>query len=100
MKKKNYGKRTKMLTTFSNKCSILAELWLGYRDDEAFADFIEYNDIGLPLAYLIANGLVESSETGNEFVEEAWGLFLNALAIEDSGFESLDEMFEVVDSQE
>ena len=99
MKKKNYGKRTKMPTTFSNKCIILADLWLNYRGDEAFQDFIEYNDIGLPLAYMIANGLVESSETGNDFVEEAWGLFLNALAIEDSGFDSLDEMFDLVDEE-
>jgi hypothetical protein len=35
--------------TFDNKISILAELWMNYRDDEELQDFIEYNDLGLPL---------------------------------------------------
>lgn len=88
-----------MPTTFSKKCEILADLWLNYRDDEAFIDFIEYNDIGLPLAYMIANGIVESSQTGNDFIEEAFNLLVNALGIEDNGFDNLDEMFELVEEE-
>ena len=100
MKKKNYGKRTKMPTTFSNKAVILADLWMNYRDDENFQDFIEYNDLGLPLAYLISANIVESNDYGNRFVEEAFDLLLVGLDVEDTGFETLDELFEYADNKE
>ncbi len=98
MKKKNYGKRTKMRTTFSSKCEILGDLWMNYRDDETLQDFIEYNDLGLPLAYMITNGIATSTETGVSFVDEAFDLLVAALQIEDTGFETLDQMFDVADS--
>ena len=48
--------------TFQNKVTILAELWMNYRDDDELKDFIEYNDIGLPLAYLLMNEIVLPSD--------------------------------------
>jgi hypothetical protein len=79
-------------TTFSNQCSILAELWLDYRDDEEFQDFVEYNDLGLPLAYSFANGIVEQSPMGENFVTEAFNLLLAGLEVEDVGFETLQDI--------
>ena len=79
-------------TTYTDKCSILAELWLNYRNDEEFQDFIEYNDLGLPLAYAIDNDIVKSSEMAQKFVEETFDLFLASLETEDTGFETLDEL--------
>jgi hypothetical protein len=79
-------------TAYTNKCDILAELWLNYRSDEEFQDFIEYNDIGLPIAYAISNDIVKSTEMAQRFVEETFDLFLASLEIEDVGFESLDEL--------
>jgi len=80
-------------THFSNKCEILADLWLNYRQDEEFQDFVEYNDLGLPLAYLIANNVVtEKSNTIEKFINESFELLLSGLEIEDSGFETLDEL--------
>jgi hypothetical protein len=67
-------------------------LWLNYRQDEQFQDFIEYNDLGLPLAYAIDNNIVKSSEMAQRFVEESFDVFLASLEIEDTGFENLDEM--------
>lgn len=82
-----------MTTTLENKTSILAELWLDYRGDEQFQDFIEYNDIGLPLAYVIANRIVEPTEKSNSFIEETFELFLKGLDLEDTGFQNLEEIF-------
>lgn len=79
-------------TPYSNKCAILAELWMGYRSDPDFVDFIEYNDIGLPLAYLIAEDVVKSTTMAEQFIDETWSLFLSALELEDTGFDSLEEM--------
>lgn len=79
-------------TTYTDKCSILAELWLNYRNDEEFQDFIEYNDLGLPLAYAIDNDIVKSTEMAQRFVEETFDLFIASLETEDTGFETLDEL--------
>lgn len=82
------------LTDFSNKCIILGELWLNYRDDEQFQDFVEYNDLGLPLAYLLAEGVVTNTEKAANFIEETWDLLVEALGIEDAGFTNLNEMLD------
>jgi hypothetical protein len=83
-------------TTYDNKCIILADLWLNYRNDEEFADFIEYNDMGLPIAYAIAEGIVKSTELATKFVEETFDLLLAGVGIEDTGFESLDDILSSV----
>lgn len=83
------------LTPYSNKCEILAELWLDYRQDEEFKDFIEYNDLGLPLAYAIHNGIVESNGIAEGFIEETFTVLLSALGTEDTGFSTLAELLEI-----
>ena len=79
-------------TTFDNKCGILSELWMSYRFDSQFEDFVQYNDIGLPLAFLIDEELVKPRPTAKAMVEETFELLLTALKIEDAGFDSLDEL--------
>ena len=81
-----------MTTDFSNKITILAELWMNYRDDDELRDFMEYNDLGLPMAYLLMNELVLSTEKSELYIDETFNLLLAALEIKDRGFESLDEM--------
>jgi hypothetical protein len=84
-----------MTTTFSNKTLILADLWLNYRDDEEFRDFTAYNDLGLPLAYAIANNIVKETPTAEKFVDETFDLLLAGLGIEDTGFELLDDLLDL-----
>ena len=81
-----------MTTNFLNKTSILAELWMNYRDDEGLQDFVEYNDLGLPLAYFLYNELVLPTKQSEIYIEETFSLLVAALDVEDVGFESLDEM--------
>jgi len=83
-----------MTTTYSNKTIILADLWLNYRDDENFKEFVEYNDLGLPLAYAVANSIVESTPMVEQFIEESFDVLLAALGIEDTGFELFNELIE------
>ena len=84
-------------TAYTDKCSILGELWLNYRSDEQFQDFLEYNDLGLPLAYAIDNDIVRSTEMAQRFVEETFDLLLVSLNVEDTGFESLDGVLTVAE---
>lgn len=81
-------------TDFSSKCNILGDLWLNYKDDEAFMDFIDYNDVGLPLAFAIAQEIVSASEMATKYVNETWDLFLESLGLPDAGFTSLDELLD------
>jgi hypothetical protein len=82
-----------MTTTFFNKANILADLWTDYRDDEDFQDFIVYNDLGLPLAYALANNIIEENELVENFINETFSLLLLGLEIkEDTGFEVLEDV--------
>ena len=86
-----------MTTDFSNKVTILAELWMNYREDDHLDDFMEYNDLGLPMAYLLMNEIVLPTEQSVIYIDETFDLLLNALSVEDKGFESLDELLASAD---
>lgn len=81
-----------MATTFDNKVSILADLWMSYRNDEQFQDFIIYNDLGLPLAYLLDSGIVEVTDKAKTFIEETFDLLLAGFEKEDEGFNSMNDL--------
>lgn len=80
-------------TTSENKADILSELWLHYKTDPNFEDFFAYNDLGLPLSYAVANGIVKGTELSDRFINETFTLLLASLEVEDEGFESLDDIF-------
>ena len=81
-----------------NKVSILSELWMNFRDDSSFKDFIEYNDLGLPLAYIILNDVADMNDNSIMYIDETYDLFVAALDIEDKEWESLDEMLAAASS--
>jgi hypothetical protein len=90
----------KEVTSFESICSILGELWIDYKSDKYFKDFIEYNDIGLPIAFLVDSELVEPNDLAKQYVYETWDIFLAALEVnEDMGWESLEEVFNFVDKK-
>lgn len=80
-------------TTSENKADILSELWLVYKHDPNFEDFFAYNDLGLPLSYAVANGIVKGTELSVKFINETFTLLLASLEVEDEGFTSLDDIF-------
>ena len=79
-------------TPFSNRCDILGELWVAYKGDPEFDDFIQYNDLGLPLAYAISTEIVTSTPKAEMFINETFELLLSGLEIKDEGFDSLDDV--------
>jgi hypothetical protein len=81
-----------MANSFKNQAAILSALWMNYKEDKSFQDFVEYNDLGLPLAYFIDTGLVVPSDQAKYYVEETYDLFVTSLGIEDKEYTSLDEM--------
>jgi len=87
-----------MNTSFENKCSILSELWLNYREEKDFQDFVKYNDIALPLSFIISEGIIDDpGEMAESFIDETFSLLLKAVGIEDLGFETLDGILKKVE---
>ena len=82
-----------MTTDFSKKVEILGQFYQNYKDDNVLADFMEFNDLGLPLAFLAAENLCQITDEGIPYIEETWMLFLAGLELEDTGFETLDQIF-------
>jgi hypothetical protein len=85
------------MTDFENQITILAELYAKHKDDKGFREFIEYNDLGLPLAYLTDEGLCVPSDDGMRYIGETFEMFVGSLGIEDTGFEALDEMLNTIE---
>lgn len=84
-----------MKTTFENKCYILQELWMEYRDDENFMDFIEFNDIGLPLAFMIDSKIiVDLTPEARNYIDSTFAYLLELFELKDTGYEELEEMIE------
>jgi len=65
---------------------------MNYRDDEDLQDFVEYNDLGLPLAYFLMNEIVLPTSQSELYINETYDLFIASLQVADKEWESLDEL--------
>ena len=83
------------MTDFSNVCDILGELYANYKEAKEFEDFIDFNDLGLPLAYLTKENLAVPSDDGARYIMETWEIFLKGLNLEDTGFTDLDSVLDI-----
>ncbi len=87
--------------SYSKRCFILSDFWLNYKDEEDFEDFVAYNDIGLPLAFMITEDIVKSTTVAEVYVNEAWELLCTALKIDSKqDYDSLEDMFIDAGAQE
>jgi hypothetical protein len=78
---------------FADKTGVLAQLWIDFREDEDFSAFMDYNDIGVPMAYYVAEGLVNGLTTlGEQYVEESIDMMLKLLDITEAEVDELDEI--------
>jgi hypothetical protein len=89
-----------MPTTFDSKALILGQVWMHHKDADQLADFFKYNDLGIPLAFALAEGIVNHTPTLEQYINETWDLFLEALNIEDQGFYNLPEVWEFIETIE
>ncbi len=86
-------------TPFESRCEILADVWVKYKNDDELESFISYNDIGCPLAYMVANGIVDQNDEVEELIGETWQQLLDIFDTEDTGFTSLAEVFGVTGTE-
>ena len=80
-------------TTFENKCAILADVWINFRYETEYTEFVSYNDLGLPLAYAVDAQIVPATDRAVSFIEETFYALLTSMGYEeDTGYEDFDGM--------
>jgi hypothetical protein len=87
-------------TTFESKALILGQVWMEHKTDDEMSDFFAYNDLGIPLAFAFAEGIVNHTPTLEQYINESFDLFLEALNIEDKGFGDLTEVWDFLEELE
>lgn len=80
-------------TDLASKCDILNDIWINYSDHEFFETFIEMNDLGLPMAHFISNGIVESTPLAEQLVNQSFQEMLELFEVEDEGYKSLQDFW-------
>lgn len=81
-----------METPLSTKAEILEDLWIHYTEAEDFREFVQHNDLGLPLAYAVVNNIVPMTDSAKIFILETFEMLMNMLELEDTGFEHLEDI--------
>lgn len=77
----------------ADKAGIIGQLWIEFRNDEDFTAFMEYNDLGCPLAYMVAEGLIkELSPVGEEMLEETFKMFMQLINVTEEDINILPEI--------
>lgn len=91
---------------FSQKCEMLAELWNSYKTDKKFEDFFEYNDLGLPLAFMIEQKIVNKTPLAEVYINETFELLHEALGLGpvdenwDYDYANLEDMIACAEDEE
>jgi hypothetical protein len=91
-----------MEINFADRCGILGQFWYEFRDDEDLKPFIGYNDVGLPLAWFIATGVVTPLPMAEEYVNETFAMFLDAMEVteeEVADIDNLDDLLAIVEDK-
>ena len=92
------------MADFETICKILGELHTGYSDSKDFRTFVEFNDLGLPLAFLTSEGLiVELSDDGRRYVIDTFDMFIGSLKVDPEDIMegmTLDELLEIASSEQ
>ena len=70
----------------ATRAFVLSTLWIEHSKKPEFADFIKFNDLGLPLAYCVYNKIVETNDQVDQFINSAFDELQHQL-----GFDDLDQ---------
>ena len=74
---------------YADKTGLLGQLWIEFREDEDFSSFMEYNDLGCPMAYMMAQGLVKDlTPLGEEMILETFNMFIKLINITEEEIDS------------
>lgn len=90
----------KFSSSFFTKCAILSDVFENHPSDAPLAQFIEYNDIGLPLAHRVniaekMSDLDEDDIDNFDYIDETWDQLCETLGVDKEGdFTSYKDMIQ------
>jgi len=77
---------------FADKTGVIGQLWIEFRNDEDFEVFMDYNDLGCPMAYMVAEGLIKDlTPLGEEMINETFKMFLDLIIVTEEEVDSAIE---------
>lgn len=80
-------------TAFEDKVSILVEVL--QNEEPQWAEFINFNNLGLPYAYGVQRGFFPAGEDVTRLINKTFDILLEVLGIkEDGGFETLQDLLD------
>ena len=82
------------MTDFNTICKILGEMYITHTEDSLHSDFVQFKDLGVPLAYFVSESLATPSEEGRDKILETWELLMRAAEKQDMGFSELDDVLD------
>lgn len=83
------------MTDFETRCSILSQVWQTQRNNTQWQDFFDYNDVGLPLAFVLDEKIVTASDISIRYIDETFELLVETLGLsDDTGFSDFQEMLD------
>lgn len=91
-----------MEVNFTDRCGILGQFWYDFRDDPTVKPFMEYNDVGMPLAWFIATGVVTPLPMAEEYINETFAMFLAAMEVTEedvADVDNLDDLLAIVEQK-
>lgn len=75
---------------FADKTGVIGQLWIEFRNDEDFSAFMDYNDLGCPMAYMVAEGLIKDlTPVGEEMIQETFKMFLELINVTEEEIDSV-----------
>lgn len=83
-----------MKTDIVNQASILGEFWISKRNEEQYAEFFTYFDLGLPLSFAYDNDMIEISPGAKELISETFAGLLEICGVPDLGYTDLSQLLE------
>lgn len=87
------------MTNINEQCNILSSFYLNYKDDKALDEFMEFNDIGLPLAFLASEGLCDLNDSSLTYIQETFDMLLATLGLDDIGYSSLEHLLSTAEEK-
>ena len=88
----------KFSSSFFTKCAILSDVFINKSNEASLTEFIEYNDVGLPLAHRAnlareISDLDEEDQDNLDYIDETWEQLCEVLGVDKDGdFTSFADM--------
>jgi hypothetical protein len=86
-------------TPFSSQVEILGQVWFHYKEQaqehQAWREFFEYADLGLPLAYLAWTDMCNIKPDGKRIILDTWTTLCEVLSVDpDDKYLDLEDLFD------